>query len=155
MYRGCLKSKRIPSIFNDESTGSFICLRQHIYMSHVNTTCFVTGSTVLYRITPQSGIDHDFVSVVKILLKASPHSFLQQATPHIRLRNVFQGQRCEKNSGTSSDVIILRFGAQGHTIIKYRHLNVKMKIHGNTTDSEITKCTQETPVVKTQLYYIL
>jgi hypothetical protein len=27
---------------------------------------------------------------------ASPHSFLQQATPHIRLRNVFQGQRCEK-----------------------------------------------------------
>jgi hypothetical protein len=27
---------------------------------------------------------------------ASPHFFLQQATPHIRLRNVFQGQRCEK-----------------------------------------------------------
>jgi hypothetical protein len=27
---------------------------------------------VLYRITPQSGIDHDLVSVVKILLKASP-----------------------------------------------------------------------------------
>jgi hypothetical protein len=25
---------------------------------------------VLYRITPQSGIDHDLVSVVKILLKA-------------------------------------------------------------------------------------
>jgi hypothetical protein len=30
------KSKRIPSIFNDESTGSFVCLRRHIYMSHVN-----------------------------------------------------------------------------------------------------------------------
>jgi hypothetical protein len=31
-----LPKKRIPSIFNDESTGSFICLRRHIYMSHVN-----------------------------------------------------------------------------------------------------------------------
>jgi hypothetical protein len=28
--------EHIPSIFNDESTGSFICLRRHIYMSHVN-----------------------------------------------------------------------------------------------------------------------
>jgi hypothetical protein len=30
------KSKRIPSIFKDESTGLFICLRRHIYMSHIN-----------------------------------------------------------------------------------------------------------------------
>jgi hypothetical protein len=28
--------KRIPSIFKDESTGSCICLRSLIYMSHVN-----------------------------------------------------------------------------------------------------------------------
>jgi hypothetical protein len=31
-----IKCKRVPSIFSDESTGSFICLRQHIYMSHTN-----------------------------------------------------------------------------------------------------------------------
>jgi hypothetical protein len=30
------KSKRIPSIFKDGSTGSCICLRSLIYMSHVN-----------------------------------------------------------------------------------------------------------------------
>jgi hypothetical protein len=30
------KSKRIPFIFNDESTGSCICLRLDLYMSHVN-----------------------------------------------------------------------------------------------------------------------
>jgi hypothetical protein len=59
-----VKSKRVPPIFNEESTGSFICLRLDIYMSHV-------------LLLPQSGIDHDFVSVVKILLKASFHSFLQ------------------------------------------------------------------------------
>jgi hypothetical protein len=33
---GTSKSKRIPSIFNDKSTETFICLRRHIYMSHVN-----------------------------------------------------------------------------------------------------------------------
>jgi hypothetical protein len=31
-----IKSKRIPSIFKNESTGSCICLRSLIYMSHVN-----------------------------------------------------------------------------------------------------------------------
>src|SRR5215475_3110799 len=30
------QNKRIPSIFNDRSTGSCICLRRHIYISHIN-----------------------------------------------------------------------------------------------------------------------
>jgi hypothetical protein len=34
-YGGSKKSKRMPSIFNDGSTGSFIRLRRHIYMSHI------------------------------------------------------------------------------------------------------------------------
>jgi hypothetical protein len=35
-YVSLEEKKCIPSIFSDESTGSFICLRRHIYMSHVN-----------------------------------------------------------------------------------------------------------------------
>jgi hypothetical protein len=31
--RNINKSKRIPSIFNDESTESFICLRRHIHVT--------------------------------------------------------------------------------------------------------------------------
>jgi hypothetical protein len=64
-----LKSKRIPSILNDESTESFICLRRHIYMSHVNKV-----QPIRVKITCIAAIRvtcmKDFVSVVKILLKA-------------------------------------------------------------------------------------
>jgi hypothetical protein len=61
----------------------------------------VSGSMVLYRITPQSGIDHDFVSVVKILLKAFPHSFLQHKYGYVTFSKVNA-----RSSGTSSDVTI-------------------------------------------------
>jgi hypothetical protein len=103
-------NKRIPSIFNDESTGSFICLAYSAFL------CFLTssGSMVPYTITPQSGIDHDFVSVVNILLKASPHSFLQHTYCYVTCSKVNA-----RSSQTSSDVTIWRCGAQRHTIMKY------------------------------------
>jgi hypothetical protein len=44
------RSKRIPFIFNDESTESFICLRRHIYISHVLLLCISFYAYWLYFI---------------------------------------------------------------------------------------------------------
>jgi hypothetical protein len=63
------KSKRIPSIFNDKSAESFICLKRHMYVSHVNKVqpiCVKRICIAAIRVTCMK----DFVSVVKILLKA-------------------------------------------------------------------------------------
>jgi hypothetical protein len=80
---------------------------------------------VLYRITPQSGIDHDHVSVVKILLKAFP------LTPSCNKRHHTYGYVTfskvnARSSGTSSDVTIWRLGAQrSYGMVALRHINVK------------------------------
>jgi hypothetical protein len=57
------KSKRIPSIFNDESTGSFICLRRHIYMSHVNKVQLIRVKMIRIAAIRVKCMK-DFVSVV-------------------------------------------------------------------------------------------
>jgi hypothetical protein len=123
------KSKRIPSIFNDESTESFICLMRHIYMSHVNKLQLIRVKMICIaakRVTCMK----DFVSVVKILLKAfffcslfpypptpqsalqahhrialPPNSFIQHARHHT-CSYVTCSKVNAKSSRASSDVTI-------------------------------------------------
>jgi hypothetical protein len=134
---GWTKSKRIPSIFNDESTESFICLRRHIYMSHVNKVQPIHVKMICIaaiRVTCMK----DFLSVVKVLLKAflfcSLFPYPPQSELHASHRialppNLSCNKRhhtycyvtCSKvnakSSRTSSDVTIWRCGAQLHTIM--------------------------------------
>jgi hypothetical protein len=130
-----IKKKRIPSIFTDESTGSCICLRSLIYMSHVNkvqpirvkmlriAAIRVNFCLLLLSNDINVGIGHtcntmrvyhDTItwatadSFCSLFPTPSPHL----ALPHMWLRNAYDGQwlRCDV---TKSAVWLARF--QGHT----------------------------------------
>jgi hypothetical protein len=64
-----MNNKGLQFLPYGRSIGSFICLRRHIYMSHI-------------LLLPRSGIDHDFVSVVKkiysfcLMVEASDHLYV-------------------------------------------------------------------------------
>jgi hypothetical protein len=53
-----LKSKRIPFIFNDESTGSCICLRLDLYLSHVLLLCLSVTFILVPLPLPQTAPTH-------------------------------------------------------------------------------------------------
>jgi hypothetical protein len=60
------KSKRIPSILNDESTESFISLRRHIYMSHVNKVQPIRVKMICIAAIQQRHINDSVLSSLKM-----------------------------------------------------------------------------------------
>jgi hypothetical protein len=116
------KRKSIPSIFKDESTGSCICLRSLIYMSHVNkvqpirvkririAAIRVNFCLLLLSNGINVGIGHTCNTMRvyhdTIITWATADSFCslfpyppQPALPHMWLRNAYDGQwlQCKRH----------------------------------------------------------
>jgi hypothetical protein len=113
----------------------------HVYVFRDTYTCY-TYSCYAYHFTRIGctllTCDMYYYNTMRLIvwrllsLSRFPHSFLQQATPHIRLRNVFQGQRCEKqrNELWRHNITARLARSQGYTEYtpEKRHTHIKMDI---------------------------
>jgi hypothetical protein len=87
------KSKRIPFIFNDESTGSCICLRLDLYMSHVLLLCVSRIAFVHCSPTPSTTRSHTCAYVTR--MKDVSRSFEMRHVIHDTRNISGQWPRCD------------------------------------------------------------
>jgi hypothetical protein len=116
------KSKRIPFIFNDKSTGSCVCLRLDLYLSHVKITCATADWYCLYLCFPTP-------STIRSQTCAYVTRMKDNVSRSFKPRHVIPDTRISSGQCTRCDVNVT-WGArdfQGHTKKRaLKHIHIKI-----------------------------